>query len=175
MKNKIESQFEYRGYSGSVTTSIPDMCLHGTILFIEDLVTYQAQTLPDLKQEFHAAVDDYIQTCEELGRAPEKPFKGSFNIRISAEDHKNAALRAKKAGKTLNTFVADCIHDKLAEKAWPVVTNHYSINIGTSRIETATLEINSESGATRGLGIANPAVSSNTGNVFPFKLKKSYG
>lgn len=175
MRNKIESQFEYKGYSGSATTSISDMCLYGTILFIEDLVTYQAQTLSDLKQEFHAAVDDYIQTCEDLGRAPKKPFKGSFNIRISAEDHKNATLQATKTGKTLNSFVADCIHDKLAEKAWPVVVTPYSINTGASRIKTATMEINSSSGERKSQGIVNPAVSSNTGNVVPFKLKKAYG
>ncbi|MCC5845364.1 MAG: toxin-antitoxin system HicB family antitoxin [Verrucomicrobia bacterium] len=39
-----------------------DGCLHGKIQFIQDLVTYEAETVPELEKAFHAAVDDYLET-----------------------------------------------------------------------------------------------------------------
>ena len=59
---------KYKGFSGSVEVSIDDSCLHGKVECINDLVTYESQTVDGLQQEFEAAIDDYIQTCKELGR-----------------------------------------------------------------------------------------------------------
>jgi hypothetical protein len=39
------------------------------------------------------------------GKEPEKPFKGSFNVRISADLHRRLALTASARGVSLNTLV----------------------------------------------------------------------
>lgn len=57
--------FTYQGYQGSVETSIEEDVLHGKILFINDLVTYEAVTIKKLRQEFEMAVDDYLETCKQ--------------------------------------------------------------------------------------------------------------
>jgi len=101
--------FEHKGYSGSIETSKKDRCLFGKILFITDLVTYEAETVDKLEKEFIAAVDDYIATCEEIGKEPQRSFKGSFNIRIGQELHRNAALEAYKKDISLNEFIAESI------------------------------------------------------------------
>jgi predicted HicB family RNase H-like nuclease len=49
-------------YQGSCEFSQKDGCLHGKILLIQDLVTYEAETVPELEKAFHAAVDDYLET-----------------------------------------------------------------------------------------------------------------
>ncbi len=72
----------YKGFIGSIEISIEDDCLHGKLLFINDLVTYEARTPNQLQAEFESAVEDYLTTCKELGRSPDKPFKGTFNIRV---------------------------------------------------------------------------------------------
>lgn len=102
---------EYKGYTGSAETSIQDNCLHGKILFISDAITYEAETINDLKAEFVAAVDDYIATCAEIGKEPQRPFKGSFNVRISPELHKQAAIAAQIENISLNEIVSKAINN----------------------------------------------------------------
>lgn len=62
----------HKGYNGSIETSVADDTLHGKILFINDLVTYEAQSVAQLKAEFADAVDDYLETCSAIGKKPEK-------------------------------------------------------------------------------------------------------
>jgi predicted HicB family RNase H-like nuclease len=61
----------YKTFHGSTEYSTDDRCHHGKILFIQDLVTYESETLPELEKAFHAAVDDYLVTCVEVGKDPE--------------------------------------------------------------------------------------------------------
>ncbi|EKT4102127.1 type II toxin-antitoxin system HicB family antitoxin [Stenotrophomonas maltophilia] len=88
------------------------MC-RGKILFIDDLVTYESK-LSDgaegLEAAFREAVDDYVETCAELGREPQKSLSGTFNVRITPELHKAARLRAVEDDATLNEVVAAAIH-----------------------------------------------------------------
>ncbi len=74
-------QFEYNGYVGSIEFSIEDNVLYGKLLGIKDLVSYEADTIANLKKEFELAVDDYLETCVAIAKEPENLFKGSFNVR----------------------------------------------------------------------------------------------
>ncbi len=69
---------EHRGYLGSVHYSKEDDALHGRLEFIRDLVTYEAQAVLGLKQAFQESVDDYLQFCQDQGRSPDVPLKGSL-------------------------------------------------------------------------------------------------
>lgn len=60
----MKNYFIFRGYKGSISASIEDQCLHGKILFINDLITYEAETVPALKEAFEEAVNDYLETCK---------------------------------------------------------------------------------------------------------------
>jgi predicted HicB family RNase H-like nuclease len=111
---------EYNGYSGSVDASIEDHCLFGRILFITDLVTYEAETVADLEAEFVAAVDDYILTCKEVGKEPQRPFKGSFNVRISPELHRKAALQSIRESISLNELTSKAIDTYLNKPIQPI-------------------------------------------------------
>ncbi len=101
--------FEYKNYLGSGKISIIDNCLHGQIEFINDLVNYEAQTLEELKKEFELAVDDYLQLCQEVGKAPDKTFKGSIKIKMGCELHQKATRKAEYLGKTLNDYINDIV------------------------------------------------------------------
>ena len=43
---------KYKGFQGSVQASTKGECLHGKILFINDLVTYEAPDFKTIKKEF---------------------------------------------------------------------------------------------------------------------------
>jgi predicted HicB family RNase H-like nuclease len=121
----VSNVLEYSGYSGSIEVSTEDRCLFGKILFINDLVTYEAETITDLEAEFIAAVDDYILTCKEIGKNPQRPFKGSFNIRISPELHRNAALEAYKENISLNELTEKAINAYVNKSAEPIKIEHH--------------------------------------------------
>ena len=68
----MKTNLEYNGYRGSIEVSPEDNCLFGKILGINDVVTYEAETVIDLRQAFITAVDDYLTTCRDLGKEPQR-------------------------------------------------------------------------------------------------------
>lgn len=96
---------KYKDYEGTAELDMGRQVCRGKILFIDDLVTYEAATPAELQNEFEAAVDDYIETCNALGREPQKPLRGQFNVRIPSALHKAAAIRALADDVSLNDVV----------------------------------------------------------------------
>lgn len=104
---------KHKGYYGSVDLDLDNRCLHGKLEFIDDLVTYEGATVEALQAAFREAVEDYLVTCRQIGKEPENPFKGSFNIRIGRELHRKTAIRAKEQGVAINEFVKRAIEANL--------------------------------------------------------------
>lgn len=85
MKNLI---LEHRGYAGSVAIDSESDQLYGKVLRIEDAVFFQGGTTSELKQCFISAVDDYIETCAELGKQPQDPAQMILDEQINeVHDH----------------------------------------------------------------------------------------
>ncbi|MDR1068421.1 MAG: type II toxin-antitoxin system HicB family antitoxin [Clostridiales Family XIII bacterium] len=99
----MNSLLEYRG---NVEYSAPDHCVHGKIIGISALVTYEGVDISSLEEAFKDSVDDYIEFCEEKGIAPEKEYSGRFQIRTMPEIHKFYADYAAVKGEKLNTVVS---------------------------------------------------------------------
>lgn len=96
---------QYKGYYATVQFSAEDEVFFGKLLGINDVVNFEGTTVKELKSAFKDAVDDYLETCKELNKEPEKMYKGSFNIRIPSELHRQAALVSAGKNMTLNDFV----------------------------------------------------------------------
>lgn len=103
----------YKGYIGSLHYSVEDKIFWGKIEMIRSLITFEADNAHDLEHSFHEGVDDYLQTCQEQGITPEKPFKGVFNIRIKPELHKAAYEEALREGISLNRLVEESLAQRL--------------------------------------------------------------
>lgn len=93
---------KYKEYEGTAELDMARQVCRGKLLFIDDLVTYEAATPADLQREFELAVDDYIDTCASLGREPQKPLRGLFQVRVPPALHKAIALRAVADNMTQN-------------------------------------------------------------------------
>ena len=78
----------HNDFIGSVHFSTEDEIFFGKIEGITDLITFEGDTVKDLKQAFEEAIEDYTELCESTGKEIYKSYKGSFNIRISPELHK---------------------------------------------------------------------------------------
>jgi predicted HicB family RNase H-like nuclease len=96
---------KYKDYEGSAELDMSCSMCRGKILFIDDLVTYEAALPSELQKEFEAAVDDYLDTCKAVGKEPARPFRGLFNVRVSPALHRAAAVRAAAEGVSLNEVV----------------------------------------------------------------------
>lgn len=120
----MSNEFSHVGYSGSCEASIEDGCLHGRILFIDDLVTYEGSTIPELKASFEAAVDRYVAYCAQTGKPANKPYSGNFNIRVSADTHKAAAQRAQRDGVSLNQFVGRTLEKEVGQTGQAKILRH---------------------------------------------------
>ena len=77
---------------------------------------YEGTDVKSLCKSFEEAVDDYLQTCNEQGKEPEHPFKGSFNIRVGSGLHNRIALEATKKGVTLNKYIVDVLEKETAKQ-----------------------------------------------------------
>jgi len=96
---------QYKGYYATIHFSAEDEVFFGKVIGINDLVNFEADSVKGLKKAFKDAVEDYQETCRSMGREPEKTYKGSFNVRIPSELHKEAATFAAIKNISLNDFV----------------------------------------------------------------------
>ena len=109
----MNNTMEYKGYVGSVEFSEEDALFYGKVLGIRALISYEGENAADLIADFHGAVDDYLELCAQSGTEPEKAYKGSFNVRISPELHKQAVIAAMSHNMSLNSFVETSLQQAL--------------------------------------------------------------
>lgn len=68
----------YKIYDANFGYSEDDDCFTGHIAGIDDVVGFHAESISDLRVAFEEAVDDYLEFCEELDRAPQRPLPQSL-------------------------------------------------------------------------------------------------
>ena len=113
----MKNTMEYKGYIGSVEFSEADGVFFGKVMGIKALISYEGTNAKELVDDFHGAVDDYLALCTDQGTEPEKAYKGSFNIRISPELHKQAVVCALSQQISLNNLVENALKNYVASHA----------------------------------------------------------
>ena len=109
----MKDMMRYKGYFGSVHYSDDDQVFHGKLEFIRALITYEGTNVQSLQKSFREAVNDYLELCKQEDIVPEKPFKGTFNVRTGTDLHRRATLYAKDHGVQLNKVVTDALEHYL--------------------------------------------------------------
>ncbi len=105
----------YKGYSGQVEFDDEADILHGRVIGIKDVITFEGRTVDDIRVAFHDSVEDYLEFCQELGQEPDKPFSGKLPFRTSPERHRRIYLAAKKAGESINSWMDDVLSEAADE------------------------------------------------------------
>jgi predicted HicB family RNase H-like nuclease len=104
----------YKGYHGQVNYDEDAKLFHGEVVGLRDVVTFQGTSVDELEQAFKDSVDEYLDFCKELGRAPEKPFSGKLILRLPPEIHERVAYEAKSKGVSLNSWLNQGIQQLLS-------------------------------------------------------------
>ena len=107
----------YKDYIGSVHFNADDEVFFGKIEGVEDLITFEGNSVLEVKGAFEEAVNDYIELCKENGKKIEKSYKGSFNIRIAPEIHKKAKRLALMKGISLNQFIQKAVEEEVIRES----------------------------------------------------------
>jgi len=105
----MSQTLRYKGYDGSVLYSAEDRVLHGRILGIRDMVSFEGSDVKGLERNFKGAVDECLAFCKAEGKTPDVPFKGSFNVRVPEELHQRAARYAQEHDLKLNAVVQQAL------------------------------------------------------------------
>lgn len=99
----------YKGYTGTVEYSEDDGILFGRLAGIDDSISYEGESVKELRESFHCAVDDYLTHCRNIGKTPHRPYSGKFTLRLDPAIHARLAAQAQAVGKSLNQYAADLL------------------------------------------------------------------
>ncbi|EFK07500.1 toxin-antitoxin system, antitoxin component, ribbon-helix-helix domain protein [delta proteobacterium NaphS2] len=100
---------EYKGYFAKVDFDDEANVFHGEVINLRDVITFEGETVDELRTAFLDSVEDYLAFCKERGEEPDKPYSGKFLVRVEPELHKTLVVQARKDGKSLNTLVNDAL------------------------------------------------------------------
>jgi predicted HicB family RNase H-like nuclease len=98
---------QYKGYTARVEFDQDAGILHGEVEGLRDVITFEATDVRGLEASFRASVDDYLAQCAEDGVEPERPYSGKFLLRVDPRLHRDIAMAAARAGRSLNAFASD--------------------------------------------------------------------
>ena len=102
---------EYKGYSARVEFDADDELFVGHLAGINDIIGFHGISVEDLKAAFHESVDDYLLTCRQIGKPPERPYSGKVMFRIDPAVHAKAALAAQLKGVSLNQWAQQVFNE----------------------------------------------------------------
>lgn len=108
---------EYKGYHADVEYDTDTSYWCGWLYGISDLVTFGGETEEELEKDFHDAVEDYLEYCEEIGKKPKRELNPYLSFQVTRETHKSLLEAAKKIGKTPDELVEKILTDYLAKTA----------------------------------------------------------
>ncbi len=109
---------EYKGYTGVFEFDPSVDAFHGRVVGLLDVVTFEGRSVDDLRSAMEESVKDYLELCDEVGKEPERPYRGEFLVRTTPEIHRAVATAAEAEGMSLNAWIETTISG-IAEQRRP--------------------------------------------------------
>ncbi|MDR2668491.1 MAG: type II toxin-antitoxin system HicB family antitoxin [Desulfovibrio sp.] len=106
----------YKGYQGSFEYDPDADIFHGDVLHLIDVITFQGRSIDELKAALAESIEVYLEYCAKKGKEPQKPFSGTFNVRLTPEIHRRLAVQAAHDGVSLNKWVAKTLEEAVSEQ-----------------------------------------------------------
>jgi predicted HicB family RNase H-like nuclease len=104
----------YKGYEAVVEYDEGADLFHGEVMNTRDVITFEGRSIDELKAALAESIEDYLAFCRERGEEPEKPYSGQFVVRVDPLLHRALASAAKRAGASLNKWVAAALERAVA-------------------------------------------------------------
>lgn len=106
----MKNIMKYKGYWAEIKYSDEDECFCGVVEGLpHDSISFEGNTVKELKKDFKDAIDDYLQFCKEVGDEPEKQCKGSLNVRLGTELHTKAKMKSIEENISINELIKNAV------------------------------------------------------------------
>lgn len=123
----MNNLFEHKGLTAHVEFSNEDGCFVGRVNDVDGLVMFAGDSVAELRNEFIAAVDEYIAAREAAGLPLEKSFSGTFNVRVGSELHRQAQSFARRKNVSLNDVVKRSLQLFLESETKSQTKKHHAV------------------------------------------------
>lgn len=100
---------KHKGYTGTVEYDPEENILFGKVINANAVITFTAKDADEIKKEFVASVDCYLETCRKKGIEPRKPYSGNIRLRIDPQLHQKLAIKAAQEKASLNAIITNAI------------------------------------------------------------------
>ncbi len=107
---------QYKGYTGSITFDEEASLFHGEVLGLKDVITFQGSAADEIVKAFRESIDDYLDFCQQRGEEPDRSFSGRMVLRLPADLHRQAHIRARAAGLSLNQWIVSRLEKSIRVK-----------------------------------------------------------
>ena len=104
---------ELDGYTAVIRYNPETDSFRGEIQGLNGGADFYGHSPDELRHEFRASLDFFLETCAKHGIEPRKTASGKFMVRLSPELHDQAATAATAAGISLNAWVERAIRNEL--------------------------------------------------------------
>lgn len=104
---------KYKGYAGVVEYDQDADIFFGRVVDVNAVITFVGKSTAEVKKEFKASVDCYLDACKRKGIDPKRPYSGNVRLRLSPQLHRRAMIYAVRKGKSLNRFIADAVEHEI--------------------------------------------------------------
>jgi predicted HicB family RNase H-like nuclease len=101
----------HEGYLATLEIDEEAGVIHGRVVNARAVLTFEGETLAELRQAFADTIADYRDWCAERGVEPEKPYSGTLSLRLPPELHRRIAEQAAKAGESINQFITERLEE----------------------------------------------------------------
>ena len=102
---------EYKGYIGVVDFDPEIDLFHGTVININDVITFYGASVSELREGMQKSIEGYIEFCKEQGKMPEKPFTGEFTVQMSPETHCKLTLNAERLHLDFDVYLQEVLEN----------------------------------------------------------------
>lgn len=103
------TMMRYRDYAATVDYDDDVGTFHGEVVNLRDVITFQGQSVDELRQAFAESVDDYIAFCRTRGEEPEAPYTGELLLHVEPGLHRAMASAAKRIGVSLDAWMKNTL------------------------------------------------------------------
>ena len=105
----------YKGYTGVFVFEPEDQRFTGHVIDLLDTISFEGESVTELKTSMAQAVDAYLEACALAGADPARPFTGQLRIHLESDLHRRVAVAAASSGVSLNSFIAATLDEATAD------------------------------------------------------------
>jgi predicted HicB family RNase H-like nuclease len=119
----------YKGYIGRVEFDSDAKILHGEVLGLRDVITFEGESVEEVIQAFRDSVDDYLEFCESRNEPPERMCSGQFTLRLDPMLHRAIVAIAQAHRVSINAWVRGTITEKVNREVPDLLESRFSSEV----------------------------------------------